>query len=192
MLSALLTTLYFGSIGDAVCSGAGGCDGNLGTIAQFFRNMIDGVGGLIMVIIGSLAVLVVAYGGILMMTSTGNPAGVKKGKDCILWGIIGLVVAIYARMIIDWVWTGANGGFAQVGQDINSTISMILKLIFGVLGLLAVGVLIYGGITMMTSTGNPASIKKGKDCIIWGLIGLIICLFSFTIVEFILSRAAAA
>ncbi len=183
----LISTLFAGIRG-AVCSGAGGCEGDISTIGAFFQNMINGVGGLVMMVIGSLAVLIVVYGGILMMTSTGNPAGVKKGKDCIVWGVIGLVVALYARVIIDWVWGGANGGFDAVGSEINATISLILHLIFGILGLIAVGVMIYGGITMMTSTGNPMGVKKGKDSLIWGIVGLLVCLFSFTIVEFILAK----
>ncbi len=57
------------------------------------------VGGLIgrvinsiMGIVGSLALLMFVYGGLVWMTSSGSQEKVKKGKDILLWSAVGLVV----------------------------------------------------------------------------------------------------
>jgi hypothetical protein len=41
----------------------------------------------------------------MFVTSSGDPGKVKKGKDTILYGIIGLVIALLAYAIINFVLT---------------------------------------------------------------------------------------
>ena len=63
----------------------------------------------------------------------------------------------------------------------------IINWIVGVAGLVAVVVVIIGGITYMTSNGDPGKVKKGKDTILYGVIGLLICALAFAIVNFVIS-----
>lgn len=62
----------------------------------------------------------------------------------------------------------------------------IIKTILGIVGVLALLMFIYGGILWMTSGGSAEKIKKGKDTIVWAVIGLAFIFFSYTILEFIL------
>ena len=39
---------------------------------------------------------------------------------------------------------------------------------------------------MTTSQGDAGKVKKGKDAIIAGVVGLIVCLLAFLIVDFVL------
>lgn len=50
-------------------------------------------------VIGSLALLMFVYGGVLWMTSAGNSERVKKGKDIIVWAVLGLGVIFSAYAI---------------------------------------------------------------------------------------------
>ena len=77
-----------------------------------------------------------------------------------------------------------------VGNDNNFKESLIAILngIIGVLGIVAVVVIIIGGITYMTSGGDAGKVKKGKDTILYGLIGLIIVVLSFAIVNFVIQN----
>ncbi len=81
-----------------------------------------------------------------------------------------------------------GGGFddSETG-DISVDIRSIFNFIFGVMGIVAVIVIILGGFNFMTSTGDPGKVKKGKDTILWGVVGLLVVLFSFAIVNFILN-----
>ena len=53
----------------------------------------------LMFIGGILAVVLIMYGGFLMITSAGNPGAVEKAKKTISGAIIGLIIAILAYAI---------------------------------------------------------------------------------------------
>jgi len=56
-------------------------------------------------IVGSLALLMFVYGGLMWMTSAGASDKVKKGKDIILWSAVGLVVIFSAYALTKFVIT---------------------------------------------------------------------------------------
>ena len=71
--------------------------------------------------------------------------------------------------------------------DLNSMIKNVLNWIFGVIGIVAVIMIIIGGFNMMISSGDPGKVKKGKDTILYGIIGLVIALLAFAIVNFVIN-----
>ncbi len=77
---------------------------------------------------------------------------------------------------------------SHLGDELTSDIRKVLTFIFSLMGIVAVIVIILGGFHFLTSTGDPGKIKKGKDTIIWGIVGLLVVLFSFAIVNFILTK----
>lgn len=84
---------------------------------------------------------------------------------------------------------------AQVGTeggDLISTVTSILNGIIGVMGLVCVVVMIIGGVNYMTSAGDASKVKKGKDTILYGLIGLAICALAFMIVNFVIINIIGA
>lgn len=78
------------------------------------------------------------------------------------------------------------------GDDLISDTNKIINVVIGVLGVVAVAVVIYGGFLFLTAQGDPGKIKKGKDSITWGIIGLIIALLSWSIINFVLSSTMGA
>ena len=67
------------------------------------------------------------------------------------------------------------------------TLQVIINVILGVLGLVAVIFIIMGGITYVTSAGDPGKIKKAKDTILYGIIGVVVALLAYSIVNLVLS-----
>ena len=67
-----------------------------------------------------------------------------------------------------------------------SNVTNILNFIIGALGILAVVVIILGGVQYMTSSGDAGKVKKAKDTILYGVIGLIIVALAFAIVNFVI------
>lgn len=78
------------------------------------------------------------------------------------------------------------------GDDLISDTNKIINVVIGVLGVVAVAVVIYGGFLFLTAQGDPGKIKKGKDSITWGIIGLMIALLSWSIINFVLSSTMSA
>lgn len=72
-------------------------------------------------------------------------------------------------------------------NTLQDNVKTILSAIIGVLGFVCVVVMIIGGINYMTSAGDSGKVKKAKDTILYGLIGLIICVLAFVIVQFVIS-----
>lgn len=54
-------------------------------------------------IVGAIAVVMIIIGGIIYATSAGDSGKVTQGKNTVLYAVIGLVVAILAFAIVNWV-----------------------------------------------------------------------------------------
>ena len=79
-------------------------------------------------------------------------------------------------------------GDNNTDQNLWNNVSGIINAVIGVLGLVAVIVIIIGGINYMTSSGDAGKVKKAKDTILYGVIGLIICVLAFAIVNFVIGN----
>lgn len=75
------------------------------------------------------------------------------------------------------------------GDDRDKTImpvvTTIIEAVMGVVGVIAVGVIIYGGVTYTISTGDSAKTTKAKNIILYGVIGLVVALLAYTLVTFV-------
>lgn len=72
-----------------------------------------------------------------------------------------------------------TGGIPQL-------ISNIIKAAVGVVGALALLVFVYGGFLWLTSGGDPAKVKDGKEAMKWTAIGLVVVFSSYALVSFVL------
>lgn len=66
-------------------------------------SIITTVINIMLYIIGAVSVIMLIYGGIRYTTSGGSQNSVTAAKNTILYAIIGLVVAIFAWAIVNWV-----------------------------------------------------------------------------------------
>ncbi len=69
---------------------------------------------------------------------------------------------------------------------LQGKIRNILEVVYLWVGIIAVIVVVIGGIKYMTSQGEPERIKSAKSTIMYAIIGLIVTLAAFAITEFIL------
>lgn len=75
--------------------------------------------------------------------------------------------------------------FEFSGATIGDIVSKLLPYLFVMAGLLLLLYLLYGGISLMLSGGDPKAIQSAKDKITGAVIGFIIVFASFWIVELI-------
>ena len=61
-------------------------------------------------VIGAISVIMLIYGGIRYTTSGGNANSVTAAKNTIMYAIIGLIVAIFAYAIVNWVVGASTNG----------------------------------------------------------------------------------
>ena len=82
-------------------------------------------------------------------------------------------------------------GIEQVGStiglpdtDIRIIITRIIRYALGLLGIVALVLVMYGGFVWMTAGGNEEKIATAKKILLNGVIGLIIILSAYAIVSF--------
>lgn len=110
------------------------------------------------------------------------------------WAFLqGLVLALLlvplaaaAQFTLD---TGITSELNIGGADLRTTLINILRWVLGILALVAVSVIIYGGVLWMTARGDQQRILKAKKVIASAVIGLIIVLLAFAIVQFVVGAA---
>ncbi len=103
---------------------------------------------------------------------------------------------LLARLVLaqDFGTEAVNNGLdGALGADDPRTITgRIINIALGVLGVIAVGIVIVGGFIWMTSGGNEEKLEKAKKLLKNGVIGLVIILASWAIATFILTRLGGA
>ena len=70
-------------------------------------------------------------------------------------------------------------------DDIRQVAIGIINYFLGFSGLLAVVVIIYAAILMLTAGGDQGNVDKGKKIMMWAAAGLILIMLSYTVVRFI-------
>ncbi len=81
-----------------------------------------------------------------------------------------------------------------LGENVTvpQLIGNVIKTLLAVVGALALAMFVYGGFTWLTSGGSPDKIKKGKDILIWAVIGLVVIFTSYSLVDFLLTAFGVA
>ena len=87
---------------------------------------------------------------------------------------------------------GASAGWGandkqpkNVPTDLEATVLNITNWILGFVFIIAVLMIIFGGVLYLISAGNEDSIKRGKDTIINGIAGVVICGLAYAMVKVI-------
>lgn len=79
-----------------------------------------------------------------------------------------------------------SGNFQwQNGGDITLVMLGVLDIMLRIGALVAIGFIIYGGISYITSDGQPDKTKEAQSTVINALVGLVIALIATTAVSFI-------
>ncbi len=85
---------------------------------------------------------------------------------------------------------GAATGLAST--DVRITIGNIIRVAMGLLGIIAVVIILIGGFTWMTAGGNEEKVGEAKKWIFSGIIGLAIILSAYAIANFVVSSLVTA
>jgi len=85
----------------------------------------------------------------------------------------------------------AGGSSSQAsGDDFNKSLKRIVDVMLFLLGAIAVIMIIIGGIRYATSNGDASGTKAAKDTILYAVIGLVVAIMAYAIVNFVVSSFA--
>jgi len=91
------------------CTVAGKGDVFDETTSGSLSNTIHTIVNVMLFIIGVLSVIMIIFGGIRFVISRGKSEDVKSARDTIMYSIVGLVVAVIAYAIVNWVFSTLAG-----------------------------------------------------------------------------------
>ena len=98
-----------GSIQDSICqgvknTGTDSCTDN-GEGDNSFASIIKKVINIFSVVVGAVSVIMIIIGGFRYIISNGDSNGVTGAKNTILYAIVGLVIVLFAQVIVRFVLT---------------------------------------------------------------------------------------
>lgn len=183
------------NVSDEIKASAG-CSDSTPKLQDVVTSIVNGV----IAVVGFVAVCFVVYGGILYMTSAGDSAKTTKGRNTIFYALIGIAICALSFVIVNFVLinliqgSGGGSGSGEAGVELvgngdgelTAYVGSIVKGVIAVLGFVCVIVMIFGGTNYMASGGDSAKVQKAKNTILYGLIGLIICVLAFAIVNLVI------
>jgi glucan phosphoethanolaminetransferase (alkaline phosphatase superfamily) len=73
-------------------------------------------------------------------------------------------------------------------DDTSSLIKIAINTLLYVLGMIAVLMIVVSGVRYITSSGDSSRIKSAKDTLLYAVVGLVVAIMSYAIVNFVLGR----
>jgi len=114
---------------------------------------------------------------------------VKTGV--VLLTLMAVMVPVAASAQVDW-----GLGYAEdVGlgtQEVRTVAVNVARALLGLLGVIALIIILYGGFRWMVAAGNEENVATAKKIIAAGIIGLVIIFFAYAIVLFIFDVVGTA
>lgn len=80
----------------------------------------------------------------------------------------------------------------QEERQLSNVATSLIQTTIGIIGLVAVIVMIYGGVKFVTSNGDASAVNAARNTIIYGAVGLGVAVLAFVIVQFITGLVADA
>lgn len=111
-----------------------------------------------------------------------------KGLVAAPFAVVVSTVVVGAQNINDAMdQTGQAEGWATTAEP-QSVIVSVVNWALWFVGILAVIMLIWGGIRYATSAGDSNKVTAAKNTILYAIIGLVVALFAYAIVNFLVTN----
>lgn len=100
--------VHAGSNAELACEGISGtgCDAAGGE--EGVGRLIGAVIEILAIIVGAASVIVILLAGFKFMTSAGDPNGIKRARDTLIYAVVGLAVAILTMLFVNFALGAAS------------------------------------------------------------------------------------
>lgn len=164
---------------------------NVNEIAIIPLNIVEAI----LMLVGYAAVFYIIWGGFRYIKSRGEPSATATAKSTILNGVLGLGIALGSTAIVNVIASSISGtatdwGLPNVAASDVTLAGIMNSVVFPIAGVVAVIFIIIGGILFAISQGDPGKVKNARNTIIYSVVGLVVIIMAFAIVQLILGRFA--
>ncbi len=146
-------------------------------------------------ILGSVAIFMIVISGFRTVASQGEEEQIKTQRGAILWTIVGLALVLLNKVVVENIFIkpaqSASGQITKSNvQNILDLFGKVAQFLMGFVGLVAFAALVYGAATLVANYSNDEAVDKAKKIIKNSLIGIIIILSAYAIVNTMILSAA--
>ncbi len=145
-------------------------------------------------LLASFAFLAMAfYAFFLIITAWGADDKAKKGKQTILFAIIGFMLIKVPRVLVESIYgkaeceSGLFGICKITAPNPSATVQIMTTLINyfnGFIGIITVILIIYAGFLVLTGGWDDEKLKKAKSIIAYAIIGIFLLVVSYILFNF--------
>ena len=72
-------------------------------------------------------------------------------------------------------------------EDLTQTISNLVGILLGIVGVVGVGFFIYGAYMYLTASGAPHQMERGKSAMMTALAGIVLAMVAYGVVELVMN-----
>lgn len=153
------------------------------TVEEILTSLLGNLQGIIV----TLSIIFIVIGGIFYITSAGNEKRTTAAKNALTASLIGLAIGIAAPSFLKEISTilGWNSTSSEISEAVSLTqiLLNILNFLLSVAGVIALIMLVVGGVTYVTSAGEEERIKTAKKIFLYSIVGIALTLAAMVIVR---------
>lgn len=156
------------------------------TVQEVVMALLYALQGVIVV----LSLVFIVIGAVLYITSGGRSSQVTMAKTAITAALIGLAIGILAptflkeiATVLGWNATAPLPPEVSNARSAADIILSVLKFLLGIVGVLAIIMLVVGGVMFLGAAGDMNRIGTAKKIVTFALLGIVVALASVVIVR---------
>lgn len=87
--------------------------------------------------------------------------------------------------------TTADAAGLATNLDLAQKVGQTINIVIGAIGLVFLILATYGGIKILTSRGDSAAINKGKETLLYAVIGMIVIAGAYALTDYVIKAVAS-
>jgi len=103
-------------------------------------------------------------------------------------GVMSAVPAGAIKVFEDCPAGSTSSVCAAKDETINTPVQTLINTLLMAIGIIAVIMIIVGGIRYTLSNGDASQIKSAKDTILYAVVGLVVAMLAYAIVNFVVGQ----
>ena len=172
-----------------------GLDVPVSSATGFFNplkfNSLDGVltnvMGTLQGIIVILAIIFIIIGGLIYITSGGSESRITLAKGAVTAAMIGLALAIAAPSFLKELaailgWSAVTDATVLGAKTFSQIATKVLDFLLSIIGMLAIIMLVIGGVMYLTAAGDEGKAEAGKKVVTYAIVAIAIALSALVLV----------
>lgn len=161
--------------------------------------LITNVSRALIGLIALVATFMFILGGFMILTSSGNSSRVESGKKVLQYATVGIVVIMFSASLLQFIFSTVGADTSGVGStaqqiglqstNVTDLTTRLMLIALGLLGIVAVVMMIISGYMWITAGGNEERVRKARAVMFSAVIGLVVVLLSWSIIQYVIGTS---